>query len=416
MMNNPLLTIEQFPDYAQIKPEHAKPAIETLCESAKKEIEQLLSTAPATWATYEKIEAIGDKLSKAWSPISHLHSVMNSDDWRAAYADCQPIIAQYSAVMSQHTGLYHFYCQLRESAEYKQLNSAQQKLINDEIRDFKLSGVNLSEAKKAQYQKLMQSASELYTTFSNNVLDATQAFHLHITDAAELAGIPESALALYRQLAEQNGVEGYWITLDFPSYVPALTYAENRELREKLYHAYNTRASETGPNAGEFNNTPVIAAILSVREDIATLLGFDNYGELSLANKMANSPNQVIQFLDDLVEKSRPQAEREYAQLKAFAQEKLGFAELQPWDVAFASEKFKEAEYAFSDEALRPYFPVPKVMDGLFDIVGKLFNVRFEKNTALSVWHDDVITYTVKDNDEAIASRLPTKTGCLFGL
>ncbi len=236
MMNNPLLTIEQFPDYAQIKPEHAKPAIETLCENAKKEIEQLLSTAPATWATYEKIEAIGDKLSKAWSPISHLHSVMNSDDWRAAYADCQPIIAQYSAVMSQHTGLYHFYCQLRDSAEYKQLNSAQQKLINDEIRDFKLSGVNLSEAKKAQYQKLMQSASELYTTFSNNVLDATQAFHLHITDAAELAGIPESALALYRQLAEQNGVEGYWITLDFPSYVPALTYADNRSLREKLYH------------------------------------------------------------------------------------------------------------------------------------------------------------------------------------
>lgn len=401
--DNPLLTIAQFPDYSLIRPEHALPAIEQLCEQSKADIDRLLLNASATWSTYERLEAIDDKLSKAWSPISHLHSVNNNAQWREAYAACQPLIAQYGAEMSQHSGLYAFYQALRDSNEFADYSPAQQKLVTDAIRDFELSGVNLADEQKAEYQRLVQSASELYTTFSNNVLDATQAFHWHTTDVHQLAGIPESALALYRQLAQQHEVDGYWLTLDFPSYFPALTYADNRELRETLYHAYVTRASAEGPDAGQFDNTAVIEAIMAVRADIAELLGFANYADLSLANKMAKNPQQVITFLDDLVAKSRPQAQQEYAELCAYAAEHLGLDDLQAWDVAYASEKLKQAEYAISQEELRDYFPVPKVLQGLFAIVGRLFSVTFEANPALSCWHDDVMAYSVINDGEEIA-------------
>lgn len=403
LSTNPLMTINQFPDYSAIQPQHALAAITEVCETSKTAIADLLANAAINWTTYEQLEAIDDKLSKAWSPISHLHSVMNTDEWRAAYSDCQPVISQYGAEMSQHSGLYRFYCGLRDSDEFASYDSAQQKLVTDAIRDFELSGVNLSDDKKSAYQRLIQSASELYTTFSNNVLDATQAFHLHINDEAELAGIPESAMALYRQFAEQNEVDGYWLTLDFPSYYPALTYAENRGLRETLYHAYATRASEIGPNAGEFDNTPVIEAIMAVRSDIAELLDFDNYADLSLSNKMAKSPAQVIAFLDDLVKKSHPQAQQEFTELKQYAADNLGLPDLQPWDIAYAGERLKQAEYAISQEQLRDYFPVPNVLDGLFSIVGQLFGVSFEQRPELSCWHEDVVAYAVKNNGEEIA-------------
>lgn len=403
-MMNPLLHIEQFPDYSAIQPEHALPAIQQLCDDSKTMIDELIATSAANWQTYEQLEAIDDKLSKAWSPISHLHSVTNTDEWREAYQACQQIIALYGAEMSQHTGLYQFYQRLAESVEFSGYTAAQKKLVNDAIRDFELSGVNLADEKKAEYQKLVQASSELHTTFSNNLLDATQAFHCHITDVNELAGLPDSALALYQQLAEQNDVSGYWITLDFPSYFPILTYADNRALREKLYHAYLTRASETGPNAGEFDNTEVIKAIMGIRSELADLLGFSNYAELSLANKMAKSPQQVISFLDDLVAKSRPQGQQEFAELVTYAKTHLAMETLAPWDIAYVSEKLKQAEYAISQEQLRDYFPVPKVTEGLFEIAGQLFDIRFEANQSLSCWHDDVVSYTIKNNDdEAIA-------------
>ncbi|MGY0399060.1 MAG: M3 family metallopeptidase [Ostreibacterium sp.] len=395
---NPLLQIEQFPDYSAIFSEHALPAIELLCQQLKEQISQLLDRAPVVWETYEKLEALDNQLSKAWSPISHLHSVMNNDDWRKAYQACQSIMSLYSAEMSQHAGLYHFYCGLRDSDEFITYNNVQKKLVTDAIRDFELSGVNLSDEKKLEYQRLVQSASELYTTFSNNVLDATQAFHLHITDEAELSGIPNSALALYRQFATQQKVKGYWITLDFPSFHPILTYADNRELREKIYYAYNTRASEVGPNASEFDNTTVIEAIMAIRSDLAKLLGFNNYADLSLANKMAESSTQIIAFLDDLVNKSHPQALVEFESLKQFAATELEMQEMAAWDVAYVSEKLKQAKYKISQEQLRDYFPVTKVIEGLFSIAGKLFDIQFEKNTGLSKWQETVTTYTVKDS------------------
>ncbi len=403
MSTNPLETVAQFPDYHRIRPEHALPAVQRLCQEAKEAIRLQTEQGDTNTETYEKIEGINDWISKAWSPIAHLHSVTNTAEWRKAYADCQPIISQFSAEMSQHSGLYRFYCGLRDDAAFSRYAPEYQKLVTDAIRDFELSGVNLADVHKAEYQRLVQAASELYTTFSNNVLDATQAFHLHITDEAELAGIPDSAKALYRQLAEQNGVEGFWLTLDMPSYLPALTYADNRALREKLYHAFATRASELGPNAGEFDNTPVIKGILSVREDIAKLLNFDNYAELSLANKMAKSPAQVLAFLNDLVEKSRPQALREYQALQTYATDTLGMQTLEPWDVAYASEKLKQDKYAISQEQLRDYFPVSKVLTGLFDIVGKLFGVTFKQTAKLSTWHEDVVAYAVKNKDKTIA-------------
>ncbi|PIE44860.1 MAG: oligopeptidase A [Gammaproteobacteria bacterium] len=396
---NPLLSIKQFPDYEKIKPEHAVAAIKTLCADSKQAIEHLLDNEPANWTTYERLQAIDDTLSKAWSPVSHLHAVMNTDAWRQAYQACQPIISQYAAEMSQHTGLHRFYCALRDSDAFDQYDEARKKLVNDAIRDFRLSGVNLDDDKKAKYQQLMQKAAELSTTFSNNVLDATQAFHWHSSDATELAGIPDSAKALFKQLAEQNGVKGYWITLDFPSYYPVLTYADNRQLRETLYYAYNTRASDQGPNAGEFDNTAVIEAIMAVRVELSALLGFDHYAALSLANKMADSSDEVIHFLTDLVNKSKPQAQKEYAELQAYAEKHLDLPDLQAWDIAYASEKLKQAEYAISQEQLRDYFPVPKVLDGLFDIVGRLFGVQFEANDNLTKWHKSVSSYTVKNSD-----------------
>lgn len=396
-MKNPLLNIEQFPDYQAILPEHASSAIQQLCHEVKQQIEDLLESAPLSWTTYEQLEKIENRLSKAWSPVSHLHSVTNTKAWRAAYQACQPVIALFGAQMSQHTGLYHFYCGLRDSKAFDKYEAVKKKLILDAIRDFELSGVSLSDEKKAEYQKLVQAASELYTTFSNNLLDATQAFHLHITDKKELDGIPESALSLYRQLAEQNAVDGFWITLDFPSYYPAMTYANNRQLRQTLYQAYVTRASDQGPQAGEFDNTEVIKAIMAIRAQLAELLGFKNYAELSLANKMAQSPQQVITFLDDLVAKSRPQALQEFSELQVYTEKTLGLPTLEPWDVAFASEKLKQDEYAISQEQLRDYFPVPNVTEGLFSIVNQLFGVTFAENITLSKWHDDVLSYTVKN-------------------
>lgn len=402
-MPNPLLTIEQFPDYDAIKPEHALPAIEHLCKDGKKQIEDLLNNAAANWETYEKLQDIDDRLGKAWSPVAHLHAVMNNDDWRAAYAACQPLISQYSAELSQHSGLYKFYCQLRDGADFADYDSAQKKLLHDAIRDFELSGVDLSDDKKAEYQQLSQSAAKLYTTFSNNVLDATQAFHLHFADSSRLVGIPESALALYKQLAQQQDVDGYWLTLDLPSYLPAMTYADDRDLRETLYHAYVTRASEVGPQAGEFDNTPIIAAIMALRSDIAELLNFANYADLSLANKMADSPQQVINFLDDLVAKSRTQAQAEFAELQDYAAEHLGLPELQAWDIAYASEKLKQAQYSISQEQLRDYFPVNKVLEGLFAIVERLFAVSFAENAEFSRWHEDVTAFTVYSEGKPIA-------------
>ena len=396
--NNPLLNIEQFPDYDKISPEDALPAIAYLCDQSKKEINQLLNNASITWDTYEQLEAIDDKLSKAWSPVSHLHSVMNTDKWREVYQGCQSVISQYSAEMSQHSGLYKFYCGLGDSDEFASYDATQKKLVIDAIRDFELSGVSLSDEKKSDYQRLVQSASELYTTFSNNVLDATQSFGLHITDESELSGIPESAMALYRQFPEQNKIEGFWLTLDFPSYYPALTYADNRSLREKLYYAYNTRASELGSDDGKFDNTEVIKAILAIRSELAELLGFSNYANFSLANKMAKSPAQVITFLDDFVSKLAHQGRQEYNELLVYSREKLGIEKLEPWDVAYVSEKLKQFEYAISQEQLRSYFPVPKVMDGLFSIMSRLFNVTFKNNPTLSKWHEDVVSYTVKNS------------------
>ncbi|MPV85886.1 M3 family metallopeptidase [Ostreibacterium oceani] len=400
MKTNPLLTTEQFPNYSAILPEHALPAITQLCQDSKKRIAELAEQSPATWATYEAIEAIDNQLAKAWTPISHLHSVNNTQPWRQAYQDCQQILSKYSAEMSQHTGLYRFYQALQASNDFSAYDTARQKLINDAIRDFELSGVNLSDEDKNTYQGLVQQSSELYTTFSNNVLDATQAFHLHLTDEADLAGIPESAKALYRQLAAQQAVDGFWLTLDFPSYVPAITYADNRHLRETLYNAFVTRASDQGPHANQFDNHNVVEAILSTRADIATLLGFDNYAALSLANKMAKSADEVLDFLYDLVERAKPIAENEFAELKAFAQANLGLETLAPWDVAYASEKLKEAEYAISQEQLREYFPVPHVMQGMLGITEHLFGVSFSQNNEINTWHPDVTCYTVLDADK----------------
>lgn len=400
---NPLLTIEQFPDYSQINAEHALPAIEQTLIESKKAIDNILKTSDVNWQTYAELEAIDDKLSKVYSPISHLHSVNNNEAWRAAYETCQQRVAEYSAEMSQYTPLYQFYCGLKLSAEFTQLTAEQQRVIDNAIRDFELSGVGLNEDNKTEYRELVKSLSQLSMSFSNNVLDATQSFGVHITDIRQLDGIPDSAVQLFAQLATQKELDGYWISLDFPAYHPTLTYANDRELRKQLYDAYVTRASELGPNAGEFDNGKLIPSIVELRAKLAKLLGFTSYAELSLANKMADSPTVVMNFLNELVAKSKPAAEKEFAELTAFASSELGIAELLPWDIAFASEKLSQAKYQISQEQLRDYFPVAKVLQGLFAITEKLFNVQFEEINTLSKWHEDVSGFAVKDKGQVIA-------------
>ncbi len=400
---NPLLTIEQFPDYAAIEAKFAEPAIEQTIASCKNDIDEILQSKPASFLTYTELEAVDDRLSKVFSPISHLHSVNNTEEWRAAYETCQQRVSEYGAELSQYTPLYEFYCQLKASDEYQKLDAKQQRVIDNAIRDFELSGVGLSDEDKLKYRELVQSLSQLSMSFANNVLDATQSFGLHITDKSELAGIPDSAIRLYQQLAENNEVEGYWLTLDFPSYYPAISYAENRQLRQKLHDAYVTRASELGPNAGEFDNGKLIPRILELRHELATLLGFDNYAELSLANKMADSPAAVNQFLEELKDKAKSAGLKEFSELENFAKTNHGLEKIEPWDVAYLSEKLREQKYQISQEELRDYFPVTKVVQGLFSVTEKLFSVQFEAINTLSKWHPDVLTYAVKSGDETIA-------------
>lgn len=403
--DNPLLIDSQFPDFAAITPAHALPAIKALCQSSKAEIEALTQTENPTWQDYEQLESIHDRLNKAFTPISHLFAVTSTEAWREAYTDSQAVMTQYNAEMSQHQGLYQFYLRLRDADDFAKLSKAQQKLVHDAIFNFELSGVGLPEADKVEYQKMASALSQLSTSFSNNVLDATESFVLHLdeNEADCLKGVPETALALYRQNAKDNGHDGFDITLDFPSYLPILTYAEDADLRKTLYDAYITRASDQGPDAGMFDNTETIAAILSLRHDLANLLGFTHYSDLSLADKMAKQPERVLTFLNDLVAKTKPKGEAEFAALQDFAKKTLNLDKLNPWDIAYVSEKLKEKEYALSDEMLRLYFPVDKVLTGLFALTKQLFGVEFAPNHEISTWHPDVLTYTVLEEGVPIA-------------
>jgi len=398
-MSNPLLELHGLPPFSRIRPEQVETAIDQLLAEGRQRVVELVDcNTHYTWENLvEPLEAIDDRINRAWSPVSHMNAVLNTEALREAYNACLPKLSEYSTEMGQNEGLYRAFRQIADGTEYARLDTAQKKIIDNALRDFRLSGIELDHTARDRYKTIMQELARLTSTFSDNVLDATNAWHKQIEDERMLAGLPATALALARQTASRRQLDGWVLTLEFPSYHPVMTYADNRALREELYTAYVTRASDQGPGAGRWDNTPLMEQILALRHEAARLLGFSNYAERSLATKMAESTQHVMDFLNDLAMRSRAAAEMELEEVRTFACEGHGMRELQPWDVAYYSEKLRQQKYAISQEELKPYFPEPRVVDGMFSIVERLYGINIEQVKDVDTWHEDVRFYRIRD-------------------
>ncbi|QIA78088.1 oligopeptidase A [Rodentibacter caecimuris] len=402
-MTNPLLNIQGLPPFSQIKPEHIQPAVEKLIQDCRDTIEQVLNQPHFTWENFIlPLTEVSDRLGRAWSPVSHLNSVKNSPDLRTAYQACLPLLSEYSTWVGQHKGLYNAYLALKNSPEFATYSIAQKKAIENSLRDFDLSGIALSEEKQKRYGEISARLSELSSQFSNNVLDATMGWEKVIEDETALKGLPESALQAAKQSAQSKGLQGYRFTLEIPSYLPIMTYCENQAIREEMYRAYATRASEQGPNAGKWDNSKIMEEILTLRVELAKLLGFNTYTELSLATKMAENPQQVLDFLDNLAKRAKPQGEKELAELQAYCEKEFGVTKLEPWDITFYSEKQKQHLYAINDEELRPYFPEDRVISGLFELIKRIFNIRAVERFGVDTWHKDVRFFDLIDENDQL--------------
>jgi oligopeptidase A len=401
-MTNPLREVAErcdLPAFDRIRPEHAEPAIDALlAESRAALAARLADPAPPTWENFaEALEALGDRLARVWSAIGHLWGVCNTEGWRAAYNACLPKVTAYGLELAQSEPLYRAYAALSQQPDFADESLARRKAVTDTLRDFRLSGVALPPEPKERLRQCVLRLSELQAKFEEHVLDATQAWTLHVTDAARIKGMTGSGKAQAAERARAKGLDGWLLTLDFPSYDAVMTYADDRALRAQLYEAYATRASDQGPQAGQHDNTALIAEILQLRFEQARLLGFPTYAEYSLATKMAESPDEVERFLLELAGRARGRARRELDELRAYAAALGGPAELQPWDLAYYAEKLKQDRLGLSDEELRPYFPAPQVIAGLLLLAERLYGVRFEPAPGLAVWHPDVTTYALKD-------------------
>ncbi len=396
-MDNPLLNLTGLPPFSRIRPEHVEPAIDQLLAEGRTLVRSLLeSRGPHSWQSLiEPLDLADDRLGRAWSPVSHLNAVLNSDALREAYNACLPKLSEYATEMGQNEALFAAYRAV--AAQDTGLDKAQQKVLEHALRDFRLSGVDLPPEQKARYKAISQTLSRLTSQFSDNLLDATNAWSKRITDEAELSGLPESALGLARQIARQRGETGWVLTLDLPCYLPVMNYADSRELRHEMYRAYVTRASDQGPDAGRWDNGPIMEQLLALRHELANLLGFNNYAERSLATKMARSTDEVLGFLTDLAQRAYPQAQRELAELQAFASAEYGLDELEAWDIGYYSEKLRQQRYAFTQEELKPYFPENRVIPGLFTVVGRLFGIRINELEGVDCWHPDVRFFEIRD-------------------
>ncbi len=393
---NPLIACTGLPKFELIHAEHVTPAIDSLLEQNALLIKKLLNTTDVpTWSSFVvPMEDANELLSCAWGPISHLNSVMNSDALREAYNLNLPKITQYYAEMAQNLALYDKFTQLKQSPDYMLLSPAQKRVIENELRDFKLGGAELSDAQKPRFLEIQERQSKLASQFEENLLDATNAYSLVITDINLLHGLPDDVLQAAAELAAKDELVGWKFTLHAPSYMPIMQYAENRDLREQLYKAYVTRASEFG--SAQWDNTALIAEIVALRHEEAEMLGFGDYAELSLATKMAESSAQVVTFLMSLAQRARPSAEADLAELRRYAQTTLGIADLQSWDVSFASEKLRLEKYVFSDQELKQYFPEYQVLQGLFSLIHTLYGLTVMPGHA-QVWHPDVRFFDIKD-------------------
>lgn len=404
-MRNPLLNDHPHPAFSAIRPEHVEPAIEQRISDGRRLIQTLTAdTTTATWnSLVQPIEEEDDRLARAWSPISHLNAVMSSDELRVAYNACLPKLSEYATEVGHNESLYRGYKQVFETDD---LDRAQRKMLSNALRDMHLAGVDLSPESKARFKEINRELSRLSAKYEENLLDATNAWHKHLANPDALDGLPESAIGLAKHLAEKRELEGWVLTLDIPSYLPVMKHAHNRELRRELYEAYATRASDQGPNAGRWDNTEVIEALLALRHEQAKLLGFDNFAEVSLEPKMARSTTEVMAFLEDLAQRSAPQARREMDSLQAFACANGGPDQLEAWDVAYWSERLRKSQYAISDEELKPYFALNRVLQGMFQIAERLFEVHIKPAPGeAEVWHPDASFYQITNGDGELIAQ-----------
>jgi len=398
-MENPLLNRQSLPAFSSIAPRHIEPAVDTILAENRATLARLLSgNTGYSWDRLVRpLQEREDILRRAWSPVNHLHSVADSEALRGAYNACLPKLTEYGTELGQHEGLFRAYTAIREGEEFTSLHHAQQKSIDNALRDFHLSGVSLPGDERREYRDIVQRLSTLQTRFEENLLDSTQHWKKHVEDRRQLAGLPESALALLAQNAKQQGLAGWLLNLEFPSYLPVMQYADNRALREEIYRAYVTRGSAQGPGGPDWDNGGLMVEILSLRRRQAELLGFDSYAGYSLAKKMASTPREVLDFLHDLARRSRPVAESELDELRRFAREHFQAGELEAWDLAYYSEKLRLHSFDLSEEALRPYFPVPRVLEGMFAVVGRLYGMAVQRVEGVDVWHEDVQFFEIRD-------------------
>ena len=401
--DNPLLHNFDLPNFSAIRPEHIEPAIDKILAESRTAVEQLLSAQQQpTWDSLVlPMDELGARLGEAWSPASHLNAVCNSPELRVAYEACLPKLSEFWTELGQNRALFEAYQALAKSPEVEQFSTAQKTILDNELRDFRLSGIDLAPEQQKRYGEIQVRLSDLSSNFSNNLLDATQAWSKHITEEHALAGLTDSAKQQMAQAAEDKELDGWLITLEFPSYYAVMTYADDRNLREEVYRAYSTRASDQGPNAGQLDNSPVMEEILDLRLELAKLLGFNNYSELSLSTKMADSTEQVLTFLHDLAKRSKAFAEQDLSELAAFAQEQ-GVSDLQSWDIGYFSEKLREQRYDISEEELRAYFPIDKVLSGLFAIVEQLYGIQITELSDFDSWHPDVRLFEITENGEHV--------------
>ena len=399
--DNPLLAETALPAFSQINPGQVTPAIDALLADSRAGIAAL--TAPGARHDFESVmlpqERLEQRIARAWSPVSHLHSVADSEALRKVYGPAEEKLTDHAIEVGQNRDLYAAVQAVADAPDFAKLTRPQRALVEHALRDFKLSGVALEEPARSRFREIGVELSKLSTEFSNAVLDATDAWYEQITDERDLAGIPESGRAVLRQYAKEKQLEGYLVTLKQPSVQAVMTYADNRGLRERVYWAYQTRASDQGPHAGKYDNTARIEQIMALRHEAAQLLGFANAAEESLATKMASAPNDVLTFLRDLAARAKPVAQQELVTLRDFASTELKLDNIESWDIAYASEKLRQKQYTLDEEQLKPYFPLPAVIDGLFGLVHRLYGITLSPRDDVDVWHPDVRYYDVTDGD-----------------
>lgn len=395
MSSNPLLNFSGFPKFNEVKPEHISPAIDLLIAEGRQLVEQLATSSELpTWDNFVlKLEDHSEKLGRAWSQVGHMNAVVNSPELREAYNDNLQKLTDFGSDLSQDERLYEKFKAIQSSQEFKQLTKTQQTIINHEVRDFKLGGAELPDSQKARFKTISESLSKLSSKFEENIMDNTNDFKHFITNIDDLAGLPSDAIEAAAAAAKAEDKEGYLFSLHFPSYLPVMQYADNSSLRETLYRAYATRASEL--SKPEWDNTSLIKDILKLKQEEAMMLGFNNFAELSLATKMADTPAQVTEFLKTLAKKAKPYAKRDMQELTEYAKT-LGINQIEAWDVAYISEKLRQEKYAFSDQEVKQYFPEDKVLAGLFKVTETIFGVQVRKKEA-PVWHEDAAFYEISD-------------------